>query len=362
MHDRIGKQHRARSVILWQCLGVVSLAEVAKLAGVGVGTASRALTGKGSVDEATRARVVEAASRLGYRGNAAARALRERRSRVVGLLLPDLNNEFYTASAEVLQSELAEAGFQLIVAQTSVRRNDEQMAWDRMLRWQVEGVVHVPVDPEAPVPQDIPVVQLNRRSRESTIPAVLSDDVEGIGLLTEHLITMGHRDIGVITGQANFSTTQERVEGFHRAWARLNGPDVAANAGRVRARARVENTELSVEGGVKAFAAFEADLPTAILALNSRILLGVLSRCQELGLRVPEDISVAAIGDPAWYAVWPPGITTFSPPLAEMGRRASHEIISLIEKTESGSEPQVTRLAGEVILRSSVAPPSRSRA
>lgn len=80
-----------------------TLADVAKLAGVGVGTASRALSGRGYVDDATKSKVQDAAAKLKYRRNAAARALRERRSRVVGLLIPDLSNEFYTSAAEVLQ-------------------------------------------------------------------------------------------------------------------------------------------------------------------------------------------------------------------------------------------------------------------
>lgn len=341
---------------------MVSLAEVAKLAGVGVGTASRALSGKGSVDEMTRARVRQAAAELQYRGNAAARALRERRSRVVGLLLPDLDNEFYTAAAQVLQSELASAGFQLIVAQTSARLGDEELAWENMLRWQVDGVVHVPVDPDAPVPHDVPVVQLNRRSTDQTISAVLSDDVTGVERLTQHVIDRGHRNIVVITGGANLSTSRERVEGFYRAFDRLTEASKASNQGLPNPRARIVYTELSVEGGKQAFDAFEADPPTAVLALNSRLVLGVLAKCQQFGFRVPEDVSIAAIGDPAWYAVWQPGITTFSPPLADMGRRAGREIVALIgQNTPRGANPALVRLDGEIIVRSSVVQRARKQ-
>ncbi len=333
---------------------MVTLAEVAKLAGVGVGTASRALSGRGSVDELTRARVHEAAATLQYRGNAAARALRERRSMVVGLLLPDLDNEFYTAAAQVLQTEVASAGFQLIVAQTSAL-GDERLAWENMLRWQVDGVVHVPVDPEVPVPHDIPVVQLNRRSTDETIPAVLSDDVAGVESLTQYVIDKGHRDIGLITGGVALSTTRERVVGFQRAFDRISVTNTGAGHGLRAPRARVVHAELSIEGGMEAFSTLEADPPTVVLALNSRLVLGVLARCQQVGLSVPDDVSISAIGDPAWYAVWRPGITTFSPPLAAMGRRAGQEIVALIKNRKPRTtNPQLVRLGGELVVRNSV--------
>jgi LacI family transcriptional regulator len=335
---------------------MVSLADVAKLAGVGVGTASRALSGRGSVEISTRRRVEEAAKTLGYRGNAAARALREKRSRVVGLLLPDLNNEFYTAAAEVLQSEIASAGYQLLVAQTSARLGDEGRAWESMLRSQVDGVVHVPVDSAAPVPTDLPVVQLNRRSAGGPVPAVLSEDVNGVRALTQHVLDQGHRDIGVVVGDASWSTTAERLAGFRGAIRAAGVPEDADGHRPGAPRARVVHADLSIEGGLSAFQTFAADPPTAVLALNTRLLLGVLMSCQRLGLRVPEDLSVAGIGDPGWYGAWSPGITTFSPPLAEMGRRAGREILALIEGGGDGDAvPHEIRLEGELIVRESVA-------
>lgn len=334
---------------------MVSLADVAKLAGVGVGTASRALTGRGSVDEATRRRVVDAATTLRYRGNAAARALRERRSRLVGLLLPDLNNEFYTAAAEVLQSEVAAAGYQLLVAQTSARLGDESRAWESMLRLQVDGVVHVPVDADADVPSEVPVLQLNRRSSNAQVPAVLSDDATGVAALTNYVIAQGHTDIAVIVGDAGWSTTQERLSGFRQAITSAGIPEVLVSEPSASPRARVVYSDLTIEGGMAAFSAFEDDPPSVVLALNTRLLLGVLTSCQRLGLRVPADVSVAGIGDPGWYAAWSPGITTFSPPLAEMGRRAGQRILELIEDgPERDGSPLVTRLGGELVVRDSV--------
>lgn len=342
-----------------------TLADVAKLAGVGVGTASRALSGKGYVDELTRLRVQEAAAQLEYRGNAAARALRERRSRAVGLLIPDLTNEFYTSAAEVLQTELDAKGFQLIVAQTRGLIDEEREAWESMLSRQVDGVVHVPVDPSTPIPKEIPVVQLNRRSLPPTVPAVVSHDAMGIEALTRHVIDMGHRDIVALVGPSSFSTTRDRVAGFRAAIAAAGIPEVPTQTGAPSdadghsARGRILSTELTIEAGTAAIEQIAHDLPTAVLTLSAQFVLGTLVACKRLSITIPDDLSIAAINDPAWYSVWTPAITTYAPPLAEMGRRAGRELVSAMEQWDNDGppEPVVIQLRGDLRIRESVAAP-----
>ena len=338
-----------------------TIADVAKLAGVGVGTASRALTGKGYVDVVTKSRVQAAAVELQYRGNAAARALRERRTRVIGLLIPDLSNEFYTSAAEVLQVELDDAGFQLIVAQTGGAAGDEQRAWESMLSRQVEGVVHVPVDPDGSVPTSLPVVQLNRRSKNASAPAVLSHDALGVEALTRHVVDQGHRDLVALVGPADFSTTRDRLAGFRKVLAEAHIPEVPADdTGGGRPRARILSTALSIEAGAAAVESLADDLPTVVLALSAQFVLGTLAVCKRRSIRIPDDLSIAGFNDPAWYSVWTPAITTFAPPLADMGRRASREILTAIDTWDQkhAKNPMVIQMEGELRIRESVAAPS----
>ncbi|OLL71432.1 transcriptional regulator, LacI family [Pseudonocardia sp. Ae168_Ps1] len=328
---------------------VSTLADVARLAGVGVGTASRAISGKGYVDDATRRRVLDAAGELGYRRNAAARALRERRSLVVGLMLPDIHNEFYTASAAVLQAELADAGYQLLVVATGNSADAERHAWETMLDRQVDGVVHVPVDPGGVAPPGLPVVQLNRHTRTAGTPAVVSDDVAGVAELTRHVIAAGHTDLAVLVGAPELSTSAERLAGFRTA------ADAAglAEDGPRGARYRVLVTGFSADGGAAAMARTAGDLPGAVVALSSRLVMGVLRWAGEHEVRIPADLSLAGLGDPEWFAIWQPGITTFAPPLAEMGRRAAHELIAAMGE-EPGPAGGTIRLPGELRIRGSV--------
>ena len=332
---------------------VVKLSDVARRAGVGVGTASRALSGKGYVDPGTRERVLAAAAELDYRPNAAARALRERRTRVVGLLLPDITNEFYTASAAVLQTVLDEAGFQLIVATTGNDPAVERHALKAMLDRQVDGVVHVPVDPTAALPTEIPIVQLNRHSTAADAPAVLSDDVQGVAELTTAVITAGHRDLAVLTGPPNLSTSRERLAGYRQAVAAAGIPEVERD-GRGGPRSRVLVCPFSTEGGAEALAQLADDLPQAVLALSSRLVMGVLRGCGERNIRIPDDLSVAGLGDPEWFAVWQPGITTYAPPLPEMGRRAAETLLALLDEDAPAPPTGAQRMLGTVRIRQSV--------
>ncbi|MET0191425.1 MAG: LacI family DNA-binding transcriptional regulator [Pseudonocardia sediminis] len=326
-----------------------TLADVARLAGVGVGTASRAISGNGYVDAETRQKVLDAASELGYRRNAAARALRERRTRVVGLMLPDIHNEFYTASVAVVQSELDAAGYQLLVAPTGNTAEGERHAWETMLDRQVDGVVHVPVDPGGVPPPGLPVVQLNRRTTATTATAVVSDDVDGVDALTRHVIEAGHRDVVALIGAPHLSTSIDRLAGFRRAAERAGlGERDGPGPGH-----RVVVTEFSADGGASAMERLAGELPDAVVALSSRLVMGVLRWCGENDVPIPGRLSVAGLGDPDWFAVWRPGITTYVPPLAEMGRRAARELLTAI-RDETPSAPSVVRLAGAVRIRGSV--------
>jgi LacI family transcriptional regulator, galactose operon repressor len=332
---------------------VVKLSDVARRAGVG--TASRALNGKGYVDANTRERVLAAAAELDYRPNAAARALRERRTRVVGLLLPDISNEFYTASAAVLQTVLNDAGFQLIVATTGNDPAAEQRALAAMLDRQVDGIVHVPIDPTAALPTDVPVVQLNRYSVGSAAPAVLSDDIRGVAELTAAIIDAGHIDLAVVVGPPHLSTGRERLEGYRQAVRAAGIPEVEAGTGRAGSpRSRVLVCPFTTEGGAQAVERIAEDPPQALLALSSRLVMGVLRGCGVHGINIPDDLSLAGLGDPEWFAIWQPAITTFAPPLPEMGRRAAEALLALINDGPESSPSGHIRIPGDVRIRHSV--------
>ncbi len=304
----------------------VKLTDVAREAGVGYGTASRAISGRGSVDAGTRDKVLAAAEKLGYRTNAMARALRENKTRTVGLIVPDIINEFYTESATVLQDELDKSGYQLVVSTTGNDAEKERRAIESMLNRQVDAVVHVPVNPQAKFPKGFKVVELNRRS-DLNRPTVTSDDATGLKELALHILDQGYRDIGIIVGPAELSTARDRKAGF------INALETEATQRGIREelRFRVVHSRYSPTRGYEAFAEFRNDLPQIVVPLSTQLTLGVLKATQENGIKIPDDLALACYGVAEWLAVWGPGITVFAPDLPAMGAAAATQVLTLLD-------------------------------
>jgi LacI family transcriptional regulator len=157
----------------------------------------------------------------------------------------------------------------------------------------------------------------------------------------------------VLTGPPNLSTSRERLAGYRQAIEAAGIPEVESG-GRGGPRSRVLVCPFSTEGGAEAIARLADDLPQAVLALSSRLVMGVLRGCGERGIRIPDDLSVAGLGDPEWFAVWQPGITTYAPPLPEMGRRAAETLLALLDGDAPAPPTGPQRLLGSLRIRDSV--------
>lgn len=344
--------------------GRARLRDVAALAGVGTGTVSRALNDTGYVAPETRARVRAAAHALDYRPDPVARGLRSARSDLVALMLPDLRNEFYADSSEIIQGALRDAGYQLVVA-TSRDAAGEEAALASLIDRRVDGIVHVPLSPHVRVPDGVPVVQLNRASRPPAVPAVTCAETDGFDELTTRLLDAGHRDVAVVVGGAEHSTTRRRIAGVQRALARagiplLPGGEAASRDG----RSRVLTGGFTRAWGEAAVGELADDLPTAIVAASPRIASGVVQALARQGVAVPGDVSLVSYDDPEWFSLWQPGMTALVPPLAEMGRLAVDTLLALVEARRAGTAARsavggalVTELPGRIVDRGSVGPP-----
>lgn len=299
-----------------------SIKAVAAEAGVGLGTASRALTGRGYVDETTRQRVLRAAQKLGYRPNRLAAGLRSNRSHLIALMLPDLTNEFYAVSSQVIQTRLTEAGYQLLIT-TSKNGAEEQETIKSLSEYHIDGIIRVPVDPLQSVSASCPVIELNRRTVDPAGVGVVSDEDAGFFALTNELLARGHRRIAFIVGEEDFSTTQHRRAGFRRAMENA-GPDVTPIE-----MCRAFSSEWGYEAATQLLTG--ENRPTAIIAASPRIASGVVRACTELGVKVPEELSLAGYSDPEWYEFWGGGIVSFVPPLAEMADTATDMLLRQLE-------------------------------
>ncbi|MDQ1734293.1 MAG: LacI family transcriptional regulator [Pseudonocardiales bacterium] len=337
---------------------MTTLKDVAEHTGLGLGTVSRALSGHPNVRPETRRRVEAAARKLGYQSNGLARALRSNRSNSIGLIIPDLENEFYTTAASVVQGLLAAEGFRLIVSCSNNSPEVDIELLGTLIENRVDGIVHVPCTPDGSdlvrtANPGVPIVEYARRSSARGVDSVIGDDERGSAEIVQHLVDLGHRNIAVIAGPSGLSTTTDRVSGFEQACRKnrlpkrgcpvLYGPSYDAQWGEVATNQIIDD---------------HPDV-TAIFASSSRGALGALKALRKRSLSVPKDISLVGFLNPAWLDVSEPPLTTYELPLNDMGDMTARLLLDRIRRprTEQAAEPQVLRFDGRMILRESTAPP-----
>ncbi|MEU0948672.1 LacI family DNA-binding transcriptional regulator [Streptomyces canus] len=336
---------------------MATLKDIAKETGLGLGTVSRALSGAPRVSPATRRKVEEAAQRLGYRTNGLARALRQSQSKAIGLVIPDIENEFYTSGAAILQEVLARQGYRLVLCCSNSDPETDAELLMSLVERRVDGIAHTPCSPEGAqvaraLNPTLPIVEYARRSELSSVDSVTGDEQHGSTEIVEHLVELGHSSIAMITGPDNLSTTQSRTAGFDDACRRL----------RLRKRdcPRLVGT-YDAEWGREATLRILREHPdvTAIYASSSRIVLGVIEMLREREVRIPADMSVAGFLNPRWYGIASPPLTTYELPLKEMGDMAARLLLQRLtgEVSASPHERRSVRIEGRLVIRQSTGRP-----
>ncbi|GAB3566629.1 LacI family DNA-binding transcriptional regulator [Spelaeicoccus albus] len=261
--------------------GAPTLAEVAKLAGVSLKTASRAVNGERYVSSATMDKVLHAAAMLGFRPNRLARELRQgSRSSLIGMVVGDLSNPFYARVAGALEKEVGSRGFHLITASTGEDPEAEQRLVEELLERRVAALVLVSTSRShrylaAADLRGTPIVFLDRPPVGLLADTVLLDNRAGARMAVEHLISHGHRQIGLIGDLAHISTHQERLRGYVDA---LTASGIDGWEAYVREDAHDIRTAKNITAAMLA----QGRPPTAIFTANSRITIGALNAMNRL--------------------------------------------------------------------------------
>lgn len=338
--------------------GRATIADVARAAGVHASTVSRALNPatRGMVTEAVALRVAEAADRLGWRPSALAAGLRTRRSRTIGILVPDLVNPIFPPIVRAAESLLAAQGYATLVANTDNDPAREEMLISRMAEHVVDGLMMASAAEgthaiELCARFGIPTVLINRRLPGATTSAVTNDDRHGIGLAVSHLVALGHRRIAHLAGPRGVSTAIDRREGFLEALraAGLDPGPVVDAAGYTRAAGRVAMEALLAGPG------FTAASFTALVAANDMLCLGVYDVLRARGLRAGVDLSVTGFNDMPFVDLIDPPLTTIRIQHAAMGREAAEALLA--EIAEPAAPRRDTRLVPELVIRASTRAP-----
>lgn len=331
--------------------GRVKMADVAREAGVSVATVSKVVNGRWGVSAATVERVLAVVGDLGYEASLGASSLRSHRTNVIGVLLAEFE-PFSTELLKGVSEAVGDTDFELLAF--SGGRSGGGVGWERRSLARLGGslidgaIVVTPTVVDAG--NGIPVVAVDPHTGPSDVPTVDSDNLAGAMRATEHLIALGHRRIAHLAGRDDLESARLREEGFRRAMgeAGLEVPDSFVRVGGYRAE--------SADAVVREMLTV-ADRPTAVFAANDLTAIHTLAVARELGLRVPEDLSVVGFDNVPESALTDPALTTVAQPLHEMGRRAVEVLVDLLQHG-AGASPAHVRLETSIVVRQSCAPPA----
>lgn len=327
----------------------VTLADIAKEAGTSASTASRALSGRGYVSPEARERLLAVADRLGYVPNASARTLKQRTSRVVGVVVSDLSNQFYARLAAGIEQTLREADYQMMVLGDNSESLEEVAGARTFLAMRAPGVIMTPVGKDAIellTSQGVAVVEVDRRLASVPCDAVVIDNERGAHEATTHLIELGHTRIALLGIETDWTTDAGRLAGYRRALAdhRL------ALDERLVVRIAVHAPDAAER--IDALLANEA--PTAIFAANNRLAEEAWRVIRRRGLRIPDDVSLVGFDDVPWMEMVDPAITVVEQPTHELGRCAAKLLLRRLE--QPAREPAVEILQPVLVVRGSTGP------
>jgi DNA-binding LacI/PurR family transcriptional regulator len=331
------------------------LADVAKKVGVSEATVSRVLNGKPGVSESTREAVLTALDVLGYERPS---QLRGERARLIGLVLPELQNPIFPAIAEVVGGALAQRGFTPVLCTRTAGSLSEADYISMLLDQQVSGVVFAGGHCQELAAQHdhyrllhergIPVVMFNAEIENLALPCVSTDDMTAAEQAFTHLASLGHQRIGLVVGPEDHVPSRRKLASFQA---------LCATSG--MSPTPVEHALFSLEGGQVATTRLLRHGVTAVICGSDVLALGAIRAIRRAGLSVPGDVSVVGYDDSAFMNCTDPPLTTVRQPIEAMGKAAVALLVNQIENV--AVHPEELLFDPELVVRGSTGPVSAAR-
>jgi DNA-binding LacI/PurR family transcriptional regulator len=295
-----------------------SIREVARMAEVSVATVSNVLGGRKPVNAALTARVLAAVKTLGYRTDRAASQLRSGKARVIAVLVPSLDNPFFTSIIAALEQAAQTDGYDIIIASSNNDPTTEARRLSALLSWRPAGVVILPADDAFGchallVESATPFVVVDRLSPHVKADSVTIDNQQAAAMACDHLAALGHQDILVVASSTMLSNIRARIQGIKRRCRKLG-----------LVAPKVVEAGMSLESASGRLAAWFGvnQRPTGIIALTNFTTIGVIASLGQHGLHAPDDVSLVGFDDYAWMQAVTPTITAVRQPVERLGEQA----------------------------------------
>ena len=332
-----------------------SINDVAKLAGVSAATVSNVLTGRKPVSPKLAGKVEAAVKALDYRADPLASMLRSGDAKIVAIVVPDLDNAFFTSIVSAVEQCLGEDSYEVIVASSHGDASVERSKLKAILAWRPAGLIVVPCSDSFPSfefieASDTPCVIADRVTEKLDVDTVSLDNEEAGRLAARHLIDLGHKDLLIAASSTSLANIRQRCSGAAEVFRSQGLPAPA-----------IVELGFDIEAGSRRLSEWldRHSSPTAILALTNFTTLTVLATFAERGLRIPAEISLIGFDDYTWMRARATPVTAIAQPVREMGRALWERLSARIKGDLSPAKHVL--LSCELKLRNSTAPPPQTQ-
>ena len=315
-----------------------TIKDIAKKTGLGLATISSYLNG-GNVREKNRILIEQAIEELHFEVNEIARGLKTNRTRLIGIIIPELNNPFFAEVVAEMEDILRNHGYATMICDCRTDEKREAEAIEFLKKRRVDGVISMPVAQNGTCFQElqesgIPVVTVDRKLKDLNCDCVLVDNRSGTKEAVERFIQAGHKRIGIITGKNDVYTTKERLLGYY---------DALEDAGIARDDRLIANGQFTIRGGASALKELvenNADM-TAVYVCNYEMMVGAMIEINELGLRIPEQLSLIGFDNMEFAKACVPRLSIVTQPTKEIAMEAAN---CMLDRLECGAEVVAKRM------------------
>jgi len=328
-----------------------TIKDVARRVGVSTATVSHVINKTRFVSEELRRRVLEAIQELNYQPNAIARSLVKRKTHTIGIIITDILNPFYTAIVRGIEDVTYKSGYSVVLCNTDEDPEKEILYIQILLEKRIDGLIISTAFQDGPHPllsrfKMIPLAAIVRRIQGLASDAVLGDNTGGAHKAIDHLIQLGHRRIGIISGPPGLSSGAERLEGYKNALRnhRIPFDEHWIKIGDFKRESGYSLTKEIFQ---------KSPLPTALFVANNQMTIGALQALNELRIRIPEDISFVSFDDMEWYSFLDPPLTTVEHSPYLMGKTAGEILLQKV--SHKRKNPKKVLIPSHLIIRKSTA-------
>lgn len=302
---------------------------MAKVAGVSYATVSRALNNYPQINRYTKLKIMKIAEEMGYSPNAIARGLVQKNTKMIALLIPDITNPFYPEVARGVEEYARNNGYCVVLCNTDWSETNEQKYLRVMNERRVDGIIIAPVAEDInknvqKYRNDIPIVYVGSKIDDNNASFVVIDDFKAMYIATEYLIKLGHSNIMFIGGFENSISHKNRVSGYMQALTE-HGLKSEINKGKGNSFKRESGYSTILEL-IKT-----RKVPSAIVAENDIVALGIIEAAEKYGYEVPGDISVIGVDDIEYASLPGINLTTVAQPKYDIGSQAAHILLDIIK-------------------------------